>query len=84
MRNGLLTAALLSLAAAGAQAAEYDCYNDDSETYHREALPDALRITDAEIGALRLAIARHEARMLAERKAEKEKTASIPAPKDGG
>lgn len=82
MRKALLTAALLSLAAAGAHAG--DCYNDESTTYHREALPDSLRVTDADIRRLDLAIARHETRIVAERRGEGEKTASLTAPKDGG
>lgn len=91
MKTGLAAATLLCLAAAGAQAGGaagahvgLDCYNDESTTYHRDALPDALRVTDADMRALRLAITRHEVTAVAEREAEGEDRASIVATRDGG
>lgn len=91
MRTGPITAALLCLAAAGAHAeggagahAGADCYNDESTIYHRDALPDELRVTEADMSALLLAIARHEAPALAEREAEIEAAASNSATRDGG
>lgn len=86
MTTRLVALFVLFLGAAAVQAGG-DCYNSEYQWRTTSTEPENLRVTDADVEAVRQSIAAHEATLKAEREAREaasKATAAAPAPKEGG